>query len=410
MLRRSMQRPRMLLPRDTDTREHEMTTTVDVFFSANDATSRYKIQNAWVYWRVAGATTILRSDARGLISSFRSGPATSPASYTTPFYAETDTVVELAYSSGAKPAPESSMAFVRRKVKISLSALLAQSGPRRVDSGGRVTSVRALPLAELRLPEVRPLPMAVGVVTADVARPPPGTAPARAMSFLLHRFAIQNYEADWTGAGGAPGEHRAHGFIAAAANRGDLVTATVQLAEQLAWRGSGTRRIVWAVGHGFAGNNTGDEASFDMAANALNTPNRVFAADVHNVVFVMNQRQTNPTLSGLTIPAKVLELEQELTQVRDSLEENRIGELLLYGCRVASSNQGQQLVQGMATILSAPQNPVRVGAYSMWLVAREPRPGDPVEVGGVTAHAHLANPALWVSLSQDSLLSPEVWR
>jgi hypothetical protein len=386
-----------------------MATTVDVFFSATNGSSRYKLTNAWVYWRESGIVRTLRADSRGLVSAYGSGPDTLAASYTTPFIAQTDTTVELAYCLGVKPAPSPGLAFTQQKVTVSLGAELAQLGPRRADTRGRTTSLRVLPVAELRIPEITPLPVAVGLITVNLPLPAPGAVGPAVLVPLMHVFGTQSYEADRQPEAGFAGEHRTHSVIPATATRVDLETATQQLAEQLAWRGSPTRRVVWSVGHGLAGDNHND-AAFDMAPNVNGVDNRIRATDLDSVIRVMGLRQNNPAaLQTATIPQKVLELEREFEVLRRNLAENGVTQLVVYACRVASSAQGQQMLRNLSTLLSTTNNHVAVGGYTSWVVARIPAGATQVEVGLAQAHADEHHPANWQQRSTHSLPTPEFW-
>lgn len=135
-------------------------TNCNVFFSevAEDG-SRVKLMNAWIYWRPPGGThQILRSDEKGLVYAFASGDRTRQDAYTVEFVTSVGTDVEVFHSQGNKPLPDSvvtALTMPLYTVPLSLSAGLAALGPVYAAPGGAVTSVRRLPLGEIRLPIVR---------------------------------------------------------------------------------------------------------------------------------------------------------------------------------------------------------------------------------------------------------------
>jgi hypothetical protein len=403
-----------------------MPKVTEVFFSVvHPDTSRSKLKQAWVYWREGEAISVLRVDRQGFVFRYKSGDAARPRSYVQPFVAPIGATVQLAYSVGRRPVPSEArsqaLRFTARVVRVSIAAEHNPNTRRTVDATGRVTTLRVLPLSELRLPEIAPYPLSVAVATA--AAPRPRARGARAISFLMHRFGLQNYIADWAGADGRPGEHRSHGNIAVTATRADLVTVTEALCDWLGWQSSPLRRIYWAVGHASAGA-SGSEASFDMTANANGTPNRVFATDLVSVLQVLEWREHDPeALANARVPAKIFELERELLTVRKKLEENRISELVLYGCRIGSSEDGNMMLWRLSRILSSPRvdaapgvkpspgHTVRVGGYQSWVVARQTaREGSDVEVGLVSAPADELLPRNWSGRNSHSLIEPEVWR
>jgi len=135
-------------------------TDCHVFFSevAEDG-SRIKLISAWIYWRPPGAShQVLWSDERGLIFSFLSGDRTRRDAYTVEFVTSVDTQVEVFYSRGDKPLPDSivsGLVMRRHTVPLSLPAGFADLGPLYVAPGGAINSVRRLPIGEIRLPIVR---------------------------------------------------------------------------------------------------------------------------------------------------------------------------------------------------------------------------------------------------------------
>lgn len=388
-------------------------TDSDVFFSeVSEAHWRRKLCGGWVYWREGDDQQTLRLDQRGLVFEHTGGDAQIPGSYRTRFITETGKVVNLAYSQGPRPAGSRVVLdFVERTVTQSLSASEAQTGPLYVNAGGQTTPLRALPISEIRLPRIKPL--AVGVVSANVPRP--AQSGPRAMAFLLHTFAAEHYAADFDAPGDDDDEFRFHRQIPAHTNRALLVTRTEAIASDLGTRNAAKRRVIWAVGHGFAGEGN-DEAAFDMTASARNTPNRVFSGDIRNVVQLIDLRENHPEqLEHATIPRKTTQLDAELGRVRTAFETHAVSELVLYGCQIASSFEGRRLCRNLAQILSTPNNPVRVGAYTSLVVAAEfpndGAPGHHVEVALTEDHDHSDDPDTWTedTRSADTLKAPQYW-
>jgi hypothetical protein len=133
-------------------------TKCNVFFSCvNEDKSRFKLKNAWVYWRENGAYQILRSDAQGLVYAFGSGNRERQDSYTVEFKTTVGAVVYVFYTEGSRPLPEALIApcLQEYEVPLSLDAGPDAMGPLYASPNGSTTSIRILPLGEIRLPRVR---------------------------------------------------------------------------------------------------------------------------------------------------------------------------------------------------------------------------------------------------------------
>lgn len=128
-------------------------TDVDVFIAVNDAGTLSKLKSAWIYWKERNTLSVLRADDQGLIFKLKAGAdPNQPASYTATFTTRVDEQVEVYFSEGAKPLPQSLIEPLLRprQVPLSLSSDLASFGPVHVTPGQPAT-LRRLPLARIDL-------------------------------------------------------------------------------------------------------------------------------------------------------------------------------------------------------------------------------------------------------------------
>jgi hypothetical protein len=368
--------------------------------------TRYRLENAWIYWREGTATTILRAKRLGSVYRSAGGDSDSEESYSTPFSTESGKTVDVAYSLGARP--EAFREF--HKVTIALLTDSENWGlrPRYASSTGQTTTLRVLPLGTAEIPNI--LRRAVGVVTANVPRP--AQSGAVAQSFLLHTFGLQSYNADRVSTAEAPSERRRRAAVVPHPTRADLIARSEELANQLGrLDDSPLRRLVWAVGHAAPGTETADP-TFDMGPGANRDP--ALRVSLPNIVavrdLVVMREENDPALATATIPPMIAELDREFQRLQQVMSTNHVTELVLYGCRLARGVDGSRIIRLISHILHTPTNSVRVGAFNRRVGNREiGERGSPVETGTMDNPGDEQRPGSWIQRSQVNLAEPEVW-
>lgn len=129
-------------------------TDLNVFCSEVEGGARSKISNAWIYWREGSKELVLRADDRGVVLGFTSGDPKKPGSYKDPFVTKDGVDVKVAYNVGESQLTEDGISarLTEHTTKQSLSASLARLGPVKATPGAK-TTVKVLPLAEIKLPK-----------------------------------------------------------------------------------------------------------------------------------------------------------------------------------------------------------------------------------------------------------------
>jgi hypothetical protein len=127
----------------------------EVVIQIQNAQSTDVLRRAWVYWREAGNTTLLRSDQNGRLFSLKAGADRGqPRMYTERFTANSGTTVDIYYSRGALPIPdvrlnEHNDVFFRRTLQIAVPGQLqpANVGPNNPPNTlvGAITAAVTLP-------------------------------------------------------------------------------------------------------------------------------------------------------------------------------------------------------------------------------------------------------------------------
>jgi len=80
------------------------------------------LAHVWVYWKEGDATTVLRTNADGLLQALAGGESpTRPWSYSAPFTSAPGAKIKIPYSTGNKPTPQARLdehvdAFVDKEV------------------------------------------------------------------------------------------------------------------------------------------------------------------------------------------------------------------------------------------------------------------------------------------------------
>jgi hypothetical protein len=127
----------------------------EVVIQIQNGQSTDVLRRAWVYWREAGNTTLLRSDQNGRLFSLRAGAdRAQPRMYTERFTANSGTTVDIYYSRGALPIPDARLnehndVFFRRTLQVAAPGQLppANVGPNNPPNTlvGAITAAVTLP-------------------------------------------------------------------------------------------------------------------------------------------------------------------------------------------------------------------------------------------------------------------------
>ena len=129
--------------------------TCEITLRAGEPANATPVTHAWVYWRVGGNTTLLRSDGAGLLfAMFAGGTRDNLGDYGERFRVATGTNVDLYFSRGAKPIPDAVLAQHAAAFHARTVALGAGAQPAIVVNANNPNAVAVLPRAELTIPDL----------------------------------------------------------------------------------------------------------------------------------------------------------------------------------------------------------------------------------------------------------------